>query len=45
MWDKNSKYIELTGHRGTKNTRPENTMISFEAAMDLGVDGSYVPLR
>ena len=38
MWDKNSKYIELTGHRGTKNTRPENTMVSFREALDLKVD-------
>ena len=38
MWDKSSKNIELTGHRGTKNTRPENTLVSFREALDLKVD-------
>lgn len=38
MWNKSSKFIELTGHRGTKNTRPENTMVSFREALRLKVD-------
>ena len=27
------------GHRGAKGHAPENTLISFQTAMDLGVDG------
>lgn len=38
MWDKTNGKIELTGHRGTKNTRPENTIVSFKEAIDLKVD-------
>lgn len=38
MWDKTSKTIELTGHRGTKNTLPENTMPSLRKAIELKVD-------
>jgi len=33
------KDIFVEGHRGYCAAYPENTMISFEAAMDLGVDG------
>ena len=32
------KYILAEGHRGYAAKYPENTLISFEAAMDLGVD-------
>jgi glycerophosphoryl diester phosphodiesterase len=32
------KNIVVEGHRGYCAKYPENTMISFEAAMDLGVD-------
>ena len=32
------KNIIVEGHRGYCAKYPENTMISFEAAMDLGVD-------
>jgi glycerophosphoryl diester phosphodiesterase len=32
------KHIVVEGHRGYCAKYPENTMISFEAAMDLGVD-------
>lgn len=38
MWNKENGLIELTGHRGTKNTRPENTMESFREALRLRVD-------
>ncbi len=30
--------IELQGHRGARGLRPENTLPSFETALDLGVD-------
>ena len=32
------KNIIIEGHRGYCSKYPENTLISFEAAMDLGVD-------
>ena len=32
------KKILVEGHRGYAAKYPENTMISFEAAMDMGVD-------
>jgi glycerophosphoryl diester phosphodiesterase len=30
--------IEVVGHRGCKNLRPENTLAGFKYALDLGVD-------
>ena len=29
----------IIGHRGAKGHAPENTLISFQKALDLGVDG------
>lgn len=33
------KKTQIFGHRGAKGYRPENTMASFEYALDLGCDG------
>ncbi len=39
MWENESeKSIMVVGHRGMAALYPENTMISFEAALDAGVD-------
>src|SRR4051812_3424321 len=32
-----SKFFDAQGHRGARGLRPENTLPSFELAMDLGV--------
>jgi glycerophosphoryl diester phosphodiesterase len=37
MWGKHDG-IQLTAHRGIKGLIPENTIPSFRAALDLGVD-------
>ena len=34
-----SKKIKVIGHRGCAGLAPENTLISFQKAIDLGVDG------
>ena len=36
MWENDG--IQLTAHRGIKGLIPENTIPSFRAALDLGVD-------
>ena len=33
-----SRHFELQGHRGARGFRPENTLPSFEFAVDAGVD-------
>ena len=38
LWYKKENHIPVLGHRGIKAKYPENTMISFEAAIALGVD-------
>ncbi len=30
--------VQIAGHRGAKGIAPENTLVSFQVAMDLGVD-------
>ena len=39
------KDIVVEGHRGYCAVFPENTMISYEAAMDLGVDAVEFDIR
>lgn len=39
------KQIFVEGHRGYCASYPENTMISYEAALDLGVDGIEFDIR
>ena len=38
LWYKRQNHIPVLGHRGIKAKYPENTLISFAAAIDLGVD-------
>ncbi len=30
---------KIIAHRGSKGTRPENTLVAFQAAIDDGCDG------
>lgn len=38
LWYARADHIPVLGHRGIKAKYPENTLVSFEAAIDLGVD-------
>lgn len=38
LWYAHKNHIPVLGHRGIKAKYPENTLISFEAAIRLGVD-------
>lgn len=40
-----SMHFELQGHRGARGLRPENTLPSFEAAFDVGVDAVETDLH
>jgi glycerophosphoryl diester phosphodiesterase len=40
-----STHFELQGHRGARGLRPENTLPSFEAALDAGADSVETDLR
>lgn len=37
--------IIVEGHRGWRSDYPENSLVSFEAAMDLGVDAFEFDIR
>ncbi|PQP86093.1 glycerophosphodiester phosphodiesterase family protein, partial [Paenibacillus sp. AR247] len=37
--------IVVSGHRGWKSAYPENTLLSFQQALDLGVDMLELDLR
>ena len=39
MWNQSENNVLVVGHRGLKAFYPENTMISFEKAIEAGVDG------
>lgn len=39
MWKQSESNILVVGHRGVKAFYPENTMLSFQKAIELGVDG------
>ncbi len=39
MWKQSETNILIIGHRGMKAFYPENTMISFQKAIEAGVDG------
>lgn len=39
MWNQSENNILVFGHRGIKAFCPENTMISFQKAIEAGVDG------
>ena len=38
LWYKTDRHIPVLGHRGIKAKYPENTLISFQKAIELGVD-------
>lgn len=38
LWYANEKFMPVVGHRGISAKYPENTLISFEAAINAGVD-------
>ena len=38
LWYRKPNHIPVLGHRGIRAKYPENTLTSFEAAIDLGVD-------
>jgi len=38
LWYKQEGHIPMLGHRGVRAKLPENTMISFQNAIELGVD-------
>lgn len=39
MWNQSRENVLVIGHRGAKALYPENTMLSFRKAIELGVDG------
>ena len=38
LWTQNENNILVAGHRGNPTQYPENTLISFQSAIDAGVD-------
>ncbi len=38
VFNKNENHIVVAGHRGAKSLYPENTMLSYSKAIELGVD-------
>ena len=45
VWKEDGDYIYVSGHRGWFDKYPENTMESFQAALDLGVDQIETDIR
>lgn len=45
MWNQSEKNVMIVGHRGVKALYPENTMLSFRKAIELGVDGIEMDIR
>ncbi|ERK41888.1 glycerophosphodiester phosphodiesterase family protein [Levilactobacillus brevis ATCC 14869 = DSM 20054] len=45
IWEKGLTWVfkrqttQVIAHRGSKGTRPENTLLAFQAALDAGADG------
>ncbi len=39
MWEQSKENILIVGHRGARAFCPENTILSFRKAIELGVDG------
>ena len=37
-WKQSNQNVYVAGHRGFPRVYPENTMISFQGALDLGLD-------
>lgn len=44
-WVQSENNILIVGHRGVKALYPENTMLSFEKAIEMGVDGLEMDLN
>ncbi len=44
-WQQSETNILVVGHRGAKALYPENTMLSFEKAIEMGVDGIEMDLN
>lgn len=45
MWNQSENNILVFGHRGIKSFYPENTMISFQKAIEAGVDGIEIDIN
>lgn len=45
MWHQSERYIYVAGHRGFPSKYPENTLLSFQAAIDSGVDMVELDIR
>ena len=45
MWSQSPTHILVMGHRGLAARYPENTMLSFQKAAELGVDGIEMDLN
>ena len=45
IWKEDGDYIYVSGHRGWFDKCPENTIESFQAALDLGVDQIETDIR
>lgn len=39
LWNQGKERVWVVGHRGARALWPENTMLSFQKAIELGVDG------
>lgn len=39
FWNQSKENIWIVGHRGVRTILPENTMVSFQKAIDLGLNG------
>lgn len=39
FWNQSKENIWIVGHRGVRAILPENTMVSFQKAIDLGFNG------
>lgn len=45
FWTQTKNNVKIVGHRGVKALYPENTMLSFEKAIAMGVDGLEMDLN
>lgn len=44
-WDPNGPKMQVSGHRGARWTKPENTMTSFKYALEIGCDSIETDIR
>lgn len=45
LWHQSERHIYVAGHRGFPSKYPENTLISFQAAIEAGVDMVELDIR